>query len=284
MRYMIMYKPDKPETGPPPSEEYLAEMEKLVAEQMRTGPLLAGERFQPTATGARVRLSKGKLTVTDGPFAETKELIATGFGILQLKSKEEAIESAKGFLETAGEGECEIRLLFEPSDAPAIRQKITPCLWFDDQAEEAANFYTAIFKNSKITSRTRYGEATVEVSGKRQGTVMTVTFQLEGQEFMALNGGPQFTFSPAISLIVNCQTQPEVDELWQRLSAGGQTDRCGWLKDKFGVSWQIVPAVIARMLQDQDTKKSERVMKALLQMEKLDIETLKRAYEDRVSK
>jgi predicted 3-demethylubiquinone-9 3-methyltransferase (glyoxalase superfamily) len=281
---MIMYKPDKPETGPPPSDEYLAEMEKLVAEQMRTGLLLAGERFQPTSKGARVRLSKGKLTVTDGPFTETKELVATGFGILELKSKEEAIQSAKGFLEMAGDGECEIRLLFEPSDSAAARQKITPCLWFDDQAEEAASFYTAIFKNSKITSLTRYGEAGVEVSGKPRGTVMTVTFQLEGQEFIALNGGSQFTFSPAISLIVNCNTQPEVDELWQRLSAGGATERCGWLKDKYGLSWQIVPTVVAKMLQDKDTKKSERVMKALLEMEKLDIETLKRAYEDRASR
>jgi predicted 3-demethylubiquinone-9 3-methyltransferase (glyoxalase superfamily) len=158
-------------------------------------------------------------------------------------------------------------------------QKITPHLWFDNKAEEVVNFYTSIFKNSKIGSVTRYGEAGAEVSGRPKGTVMTVTFELEGQEFIALNGGRHFTFSPAISFIVNCETQEEVDELWEKLSEGGEKGQCGWLKDKYGVSWQIVPTVLGEMLQDKDPKKSEKVMKALLQMDKIDIETLKQVYE-----
>ena len=160
-------------------------------------------------------------------------------------------------------------------------QKITPCLWFDDKAEEAVNFYVPVFKNSKIGSITRYGKEGAEVSGRPKGTVMTVTFQLDGQEFMALNGGPQFTFSPAISFLVNCETQEEVDELWEKLSEGGEKVECGWLKDKYGVSWQIVPIVLCEMLQDKDAEKSERVMKALLQMDRIDIKTLKQAYEQR---
>ncbi len=160
-------------------------------------------------------------------------------------------------------------------------QKITPCLWFDDKAEEAVNFYVSVFKNSKIGSITRYGKEGAEVSGRPKGTVMTVTFQLDGQEFMALNGGPQFTFSPAISFLVNCETQEEVDVLWEQLSEGGEKVECGWLKDKYGVSWQIVPIVLGEMLQDKDAEKSERVMKALLQMDRIDIKTLKQAYEQR---
>ena len=158
-------------------------------------------------------------------------------------------------------------------------QKITPCLWFDDKAEEAVNFYVSIIKNSKIGRIARYGEEGAEVSGRPKGTVMTVTFQLDGQEFMALNGGPVFTFSPAISFIVNCKTQKEVDRLWEKLSEGGEKGRCGWLKDKYGMSWQIVPTALGKMMQDKDAKKSERVMKALLQMDKLDVRGLKRAYE-----
>ncbi len=165
-------------------------------------------------------------------------------------------------------------------------QKITPCLWFDDNAEEAVNFYISVFsasggKNSKILSITRYGEAGAEVSGRAKGTVMTITFRLEGQDFMALNGGPIFKFTEAISFIVNCKTQKEVDRLWEKLSEGGdeKAQQCGWLKDKYGVSWQIVPAVLGKMLKDKDPKKTEKVMKALLQMKKIDIKTLKRAYE-----
>jgi len=156
--------------------------------------------------------------------------------------------------------------------------KITPFLWFDDKAEEAANFYVSIFKNSKIGSITRYGEEGAAVSGKPKGAVMTVTFQLDGQEFIALNGGPEFKFTEAISFLVNCETQEEVDELWEKLCKGGEKGRCGWLKDKYGLSWQIVPAVLGEMLQDEDVEKSERVMKAMLQMDKIDIKTLKRSY------
>lgn len=152
-------------------------------------------------------------------------------------------------------------------------------MWFDDKAEEAVTFYTSIFRNSKIVKIARYGEAGAEVSGRPKGTVMTMTFQLEGQEFMALNGGPQFKFTEAISFVVNCQTQEEVDEYWKKLSAGGQEVQCGWLKDKYGLSWQIVPTILGEMLSDPDPKKAERVMKAMLQMKKIDIKGLKQAYE-----
>jgi predicted 3-demethylubiquinone-9 3-methyltransferase (glyoxalase superfamily) len=160
-------------------------------------------------------------------------------------------------------------------------QRITPCLWFDTQAEEAAQFYTAIFKNSKITSVTRYGDAGREIHGREAGTVMTVAFELDGQAFTALNGGPMFKFNEAISLEVDCQTQEEVDYYWDRLSEGGDENarQCGWLKDKYGVSWQIVPSIVKELMQDQDADRSNRVMNALLQMKKLDIAALKRAWD-----
>ena len=154
-------------------------------------------------------------------------------------------------------------------------QKITPFLWFDHQAEEAMNFYVSIFQNSKVLSVTRYGEA----GPGPKGTVMSATFQLEGQTFYALNGGPLFSFTPAISLFVNCETQQEVDDLWARLSAGGREDRCGWLQDKYGLSWQIIPKVLGEMLGDKDPEKAARVMRAMLTMGKIDIDGLKRAYE-----
>jgi len=157
-------------------------------------------------------------------------------------------------------------------------KKITPCLWLDSKAEEAAKFYVSLIKNSKMGSITRYGEEGAKASGRPAGTVMTVTFSLNGQEFMALNGGPVFTFSPAISFVLNCETQPEIDTLWDKLSEGGEKNVCGWLKDKYGVSWQIVPAVLEEKFQDKDAEKTERVMKAMLQMTKLDIKTLQRAY------
>ena len=159
-------------------------------------------------------------------------------------------------------------------------QKITPFLWFDDQAEEAVNFYASIFKNSKIGNITRYDEASAKASGRPEGSVMTIEFQLEGQDFIALNGGPQFKFSEAISFSVDCKTQEEVDEFWQKLSAdGGEEGPCGWLKDKYGLSWQIVPTVLVDMLNDPNTEKSQRVTKAMLQMKKLDIKALTEAYE-----
>src|SRR5947209_19748692 len=154
-------------------------------------------------------------------------------------------------------------------------QKITPFLWFDGKAEEAMNFYVSVFKNSKVMSVSRCGEA----GPGPKGTVMSVTFQLEGQEFFALNGGPQFTFSPAVSFFVNCETQQEVDELWEKLSAGGQQEQCGWLRDKYGLSWQIIPSVLGTMLQDKDPAKAQRVMQAMLQMDKIDIRRLTEAYD-----
>ena len=154
-------------------------------------------------------------------------------------------------------------------------QKITPFLWFDGKAEEAMNFYVSVFKNSKVVRVTRYGEG----GPGSKGTVMSATFQLDGQEFFALNGGPQFTFSPAVSFFVNCETQQEVDELWEKLSEGGEKQRCGWLKDKYGLSWQVIPSVSGKMLQDKDAEKAKRAMKAMLQMDKIDIKRLKQAYD-----
>lgn len=153
-------------------------------------------------------------------------------------------------------------------------QKITPFLWFDNQAEEAMNFYCSIFKNSKILSASRYGEGAPAPAG----TLMTGTFQIEGQEFMVLNAGPLYKFNEAISLYVNCETQQEVDELWNKLTAGGEQGRCGWLKDKYGLSWQIIPDTLGKLLNDPDPEKASRVMQAMLQMNKLNIQALKDAY------
>jgi predicted 3-demethylubiquinone-9 3-methyltransferase (glyoxalase superfamily) len=160
-----------------------------------------------------------------------------------------------------------------------ITQKITPFLWFDDRAEEAANFYTSIFKDSRLGEIGRYDEEAARVSGRPKGSVMTVAFEVEGQEFVALNGGPVFKFNGSISFIVNCDTQEEVDYFWEKLAAGGEESRCGWLKDKFGLSWQVVPTVLNEMLRDKDAQKSRHVMKAILQMDKIDISTLKKAYD-----
>jgi predicted 3-demethylubiquinone-9 3-methyltransferase (glyoxalase superfamily) len=161
-----------------------------------------------------------------------------------------------------------------------VVQKITPCLWFDDQAEEAVAFYTSIFKNSKVVAVSRYGEAGKEIHGRPAGSVMTVAFELEGQTFTALNGGPVFRFNEAISFQIDCETQAEVDHYWRRLSEGGDPNaqQCGWLKDRYGLSWQIVPRVLIEMLMDPDAGKSQRVMTAMLRMKKIDIDELRRAY------
>ena len=158
-------------------------------------------------------------------------------------------------------------------------QKITPFLWFNDKAEEAVKFYTSIFKNSKITTITHYNDEVAKVAGRPKGSVMTIAFQLDGQEFTAINGGPEFKFTEAISLVVNCNTQEEVDYFWEKLSEGGAKSQCGWLKDKYGVSWQITPTALIEMQKDKDPKKVERAMHAMLQMQKLDIKTLQQAYE-----
>ena len=161
-------------------------------------------------------------------------------------------------------------------------QKITPFLWFDDQAEEAVNFYLSIFKNSKRLTVTRYDDAGAQASGRPKGSAMTVAFQLDGQEFVALNGGPHFKFTEAISFVVNCDSQEEVDYYWENLSNGGdeRAQQCGWLKDKYGLSWQIVPRALIEMITGPDPEKSQRVMKAVLQMKKIDIEAVRRAYNE----
>lgn len=164
-------------------------------------------------------------------------------------------------------------------------QKITPCLWFDNQAEEAAAFYTSIFKDSKIGRITRYGKEGFEIHGRPEGTVMTVEFEIDGQPFLALNGGPAFTFSEAISFQVHCDTQAEVDHYWEELSEGGdeKAQQCGWLKDRFGISWQIIPTELAALLSDPDPERSQRAMKAMLQMEKIDIEAIRRASDGQIA-
>ncbi|HTU50950.1 MAG TPA: VOC family protein [Acidobacteriaceae bacterium] len=157
-------------------------------------------------------------------------------------------------------------------------QRITPFLWFDDKAEEAAHFYASIFKNAKVGKITYYGREASNASGRPAGSVMTVAFQLDGQEFLALNGGPHFHFNEAVSLVVNCETQAEIDDYWKKLSSGGQESQCGWLKDKYGLSWQVVPTGLSKWMSD-DPKKSARVMNAILHMRKLDIQTLRDAYD-----
>ena len=161
-------------------------------------------------------------------------------------------------------------------------QKISPCLWFDDNAEEAVKFYLSIFKNSKVGNVTRYGKEGYEIHKKKEGSVMTIDFEIDGQKFLALNGGPIFKFNEAISFQIYCDTQEEIDYYWEKLTEGGDKNAqvCGWLKDKFGVSWQVVPIALIKMLQDKDSKKTERVMKAMLQMQKLDIDTLTKAYQE----
>lgn len=160
------------------------------------------------------------------------------------------------------------------------KQLITNCLWFDKEAEEAANFYTSIFKNSSVGEITRYGKEGHEIHQQPEGKVMTVRFTLNGQEFMGLNGGPLFPFTEAISLVVNAETQEEIDYYWERLTEGGQEVECGWLKDKFGLSWQVVPVILGEMMASPDKEKTERVMKAFMQMKKFDIQKLKEAFND----
>ncbi|HEY7540738.1 MAG TPA: VOC family protein [Methylomirabilota bacterium] len=164
---------------------------------------------------------------------------------------------------------------------PNTAQKVTTFLWFDSQAEEAASFYVSIFKNSRIVGVTRYDDESAQAAGRPKGSVMTVAFELDGQAFTALNGGPLFKFTEAISLVVNCESQKEVDHFWNKLTAGGQEVQCGWLKDRYGVSWQIVPTVLLEMIQDKDPEKSRRTMKAMLTMKKLDVDALKKAYDGR---
>jgi predicted 3-demethylubiquinone-9 3-methyltransferase (glyoxalase superfamily) len=156
-------------------------------------------------------------------------------------------------------------------------QKITPCLWFESQAEEAAKFYASVFKNSKIGKISRYGKEGFEIHGQKAGTVMTVEFEIEGQKFVALNGGPHFKFNEAVSFQVHCETQQEIDHFWSKLAEGGQEQPCGWLKDKFGLSWQVIPKALPQMLMDENPEKAQRIMKSMLQMRKIDLAALERA-------
>lgn len=158
-------------------------------------------------------------------------------------------------------------------------KNITPCLWFDNKAEEAINFYVSIFEDSRILNVARYGKEGSIASGQSEGSIMTITFQLKGQNYLALNGGPVFNFTPAVSFVVNCESQQEVDYYWDKLTEGGEVVECGWLNDKYGLSWQIVPIILDEMMLDKNPKKAEAAMKAMLQMKKLDIAELKRAYE-----
>jgi predicted 3-demethylubiquinone-9 3-methyltransferase (glyoxalase superfamily) len=169
----------------------------------------------------------------------------------------------------------------EEASMPKTTQKITPFLWFDSQAEEAANFYVSIFKQSRIGAITRYDDEGSKAAGRPKGSVMTVEFELDGQKFTALNGGPLFKFTEAISLAVNCENQREVDHFWDKLSAGGEEVQCGWLKDRFGVSWQVVPTILIKLLRDKDPERSRRVMSAMLKMKKLDVDALRKAYDGR---
>jgi predicted 3-demethylubiquinone-9 3-methyltransferase (glyoxalase superfamily) len=169
-------------------------------------------------------------------------------------------------------------ILLEKDDEEAkAMQRIAPCLWFESEAEEAADYYVSLFKNSRIVEVTHYGKAGAKASGRPEGSVMLVVFELEGQEFMALNGGPVFKFSPAMSLVVHCETQQEVDRLWEILSETGEESQCGWVKDKYGVSWQIVPTILGKLFKEDNPQKSEQVMQALLRMKKIDIGGLTQA-------
>lgn len=314
MRFIIIVKASKDsEAGVMPQEQLIAAMAQYHEELMQAGVLLDASGLQPSSKGWRIRYSGTKRTLTEGPFAPSDELIA-GYTMIQVKTLEEAIEWTKRFPNPAGEGkeaEIEVRQLFElenfaPGAAierframdagikkrriePVIEghkislqsvQTFTPCLWFDDQAEEAARFYTSVFKNSKVVNIARYGEAGHEFHGRQAGTVMTVSFELDGQTFTALNGGPIFKFNEAISLQVNCETQQEVDYYWEKLTEGGdeKAQQCGWLKDKYGVSWQVVPAIMNEIFSGPETEKSERAMNAMLQMKKIDIKALQKAY------
>jgi predicted 3-demethylubiquinone-9 3-methyltransferase (glyoxalase superfamily) len=155
--------------------------------------------------------------------------------------------------------------------------RITPCLWFDSQAEEAAKFYASVFKNSKIGKISHYGKEGFEVHGRKAGTVMTVEFEIEGQKFVALNGGPHFQFNEAVSFQIHCETQAEIDHFWSKLTEGGKEQPCGWVKDRFGLSWQVIPNALPQMLMDENSEKAQRVMKSMLQMRKIDLDALKRA-------
>ena len=298
MRFMVLVKASpESEAGILPTEEMLATMGKYNEELVKAGVMLAGDGLQPTSKGARVRFDGNKKTVIDGPFAETKELVA-GYWIWQVRSREEAIEWLKRAPFDGGT-EIELRQIFELSDFPqgsAIDKhfelqeklaaprsakkihKIVPHLWYAKEAEEAARFYASIFPDSRVD---RVTAMQAETPSGPPGSVKIVEFTLFGQEFNAISAGPMDAFNHAISFVVNCNDQAEVDRYWNALLEGGSAEQCGWLKDRYGVSWQIVPTILGELMTDTNKDRSRRVTEAMLGMVKLDIAGLKAAYEGR---
>jgi predicted 3-demethylubiquinone-9 3-methyltransferase (glyoxalase superfamily) len=308
MRFMVMVKADaKIEGGGLPSQAELEAMTRFNQELVDAGIMLAGEGLHPTSKGVRVRFEGSDRVVTDGPFPETKEVVA-GYWLWELGSMEEAIEWARRAPMFEG-AELEIRPLFEDDDlgeafTPELRERearmrariearrngagdpfaaqdrLTPCLWFDSEAEAAAAFYTQVFPNSRIVRVNRYNGAGTEIHGRPEGSVMTVDLELDGQSFVALNGGPHFQFNEAVSFMVHCDSQDEVDHYWERLGDGGDpsAQQCGWLKDRFGVSWQVVPRGLNELVQGPDYEASQRAMNTLLRMKKIDLRALEKAY------
>lgn len=306
MRFMMLMIPKGYETAAPgamPSAEAVAAMMKYNEELQKAGVLLSLDGLHPPSAGVRVSFAGGKPTATDGPFAESKEVLG-GYWMIRVNSKEEAVEWAQRCPGSSNEI-IEIRQVQEMEDFPADvqqaaagfdemqkqaahrseknKQDLVPCLWFDRNAEEAVNFYTSIFKNSKIGNVSRYTEGGQEVHGMPAGTALMIEFELDGRPFTALNGGPVFKFNEAVSFQVHCEAQEEVDYYWSKLGEGGDVaaQQCGWLKDKFGLSWQIVPIVIIKLMTDKDVAKSGRVMNALMKMKKIDIAKLQEAYDEK---
>ncbi len=298
MRFMVLVKASpESEAGVLPTDEMLTAMGKYNEELVKAGVMLAGDGLQPTSKGARIRFEGKKRTVIDGPFAETKELLA-GYWIWQVRSREEAIEWLKRAPFDGGT-EIELRQIFELSDfeqgegleihkalrdklappAPAKKiQKIVPHLWYAKEAEEAARFYASIFPDSRVD---RVTALQAETPSGPPGSVKVVEFTLFGQEFNAISAGPMDPFNHAISFVVNCVDQAEVDRYWNALLEGGSAEQCGWLKDRYGVSWQIVPTILGELMTDSDRNRVKRVTEAMLKMVKLDVAGLKAAYEGR---
>jgi predicted 3-demethylubiquinone-9 3-methyltransferase (glyoxalase superfamily) len=273
MRYMMLIYSDENAWTEEEREQCYKDSTELTHKLNASGQFVGASPLQPVATATTVQVRNGKRLITDGPFAETREQLG-GYYMVDAANLDEAISIASQ-IPPAQKGTVEIRPVVDLPDLPQVQtHRITPFLWFNDNAEEAVTLYTSIFKNSRIESIQRYGEA----GPGPKGQVMALTFQLEGQRFMALNGGPHYSFTPAISLFVDCNTQEEVDALWNKLSEGGQKNRCGWLQDKYGLSWQIIPKALGKLMSDPDASKSNRVMQAMLKMEKIEIEGLQKAY------
>jgi predicted 3-demethylubiquinone-9 3-methyltransferase (glyoxalase superfamily) len=273
MRYMMLIYSDESAWTEEERQQCYKDSTELTHKLNASGQFVGASPLQPVATATTVQVRNGKRLITDGPFAETREQLG-GYYMVDAANLDEAISIASQ-IPPAKKGTVEIRPVVDLPGLPQVQtHRITPFLWFNDNAEEAVNLYTSIFRNSRIESIQRYGDA----GPGPKGQVMALTFQLEGQRFMALNGGPHYSFTPAISLFVDCNTQEEVDALWNKLSEGGQKNRCGWLQDKYGLSWQIIPKALGKLMSDPDASKSNRVMQAMLKMEKIEIEGLQKAY------